>query len=196
MAADLTATVSGNLCWGDSNTIGYAADVTGLVAGNGAYVVSDPPRGITRVNADPVGIFPYTDGATLVVFYNGGGANDQVLSDFTYDTNTDADSAISRDFSGVHSVGGPASLILAGPDGQTNGGETFTVTGAGSMTLLNTWDGSDPQAGPSFPIGNLWDTDVYNVTSVLPAGQTTLAISLGAGGDCTGLAAVALSVEQ
>lgn len=196
VTADVAATVSGSLCWGDTNTIGYAADVTGFVTGNGAYVVSDPPRGITRVDADPAGVLPYTDGATLVVFYNGGGAHDQVLSDFSYDTDTDADNAINRDFAGIHSTGGPASLILAGPDGQNNGGETFTLTGAGTITLTNTWDGSDPQIGPSFPIGNLWDTDTYSVTSILPAGQTTLALRHTITGDCIGVGAAVLRVAQ
>jgi uncharacterized repeat protein (TIGR01451 family) len=197
VAADLTATPSGNLCWGDTGTIGYAADVTEYVTGNGSYVVSDPPRGETRVDDNPVGALPLTDGASLFVFFVGGGANDQVISDFTFDTNTDTDGRIDRSFSGINSVGGPASLIMAGPDGQNNGGETFTITGAGSPIVLNdTWDGSDPQDGPSFPIGNLWDTDVYDVSSVLPAGQTTLTFDHTLTGDCIGVSAAVLRVSQ
>ncbi len=53
-----------------------------------------------------------------------------------------------------------------------------------------------PQEGPDFPIGNLWDTDVHDVSSIVPAGQTTLDIELGSGSDCTGVSAVALQVEQ
>jgi hypothetical protein len=196
VSADVTATVSGSLCWSDSATIGYAADVTGLVNGNGDYVVSDPPRGITRIDDDPAGTLPYTDGATLVVFYTGGGSNNQVLSDFSYDTNTDADGTIHREFSGITSVGAPASLILAGPDGQSNAGETFTLTGAATMTLQDTWDGSDPQQGPSFPIGNLWDTDRYDVTSILPSGQTSLTFDHSQTNDCIGLGAAILEVSQ
>lgn len=193
--ADVTATVSGNLCWGDSNTIGYAADVTGFVNGNGDYVVSDPARGTTRVDGDPVGTLPYTDGATLVVFYAGGGSNNQVLSDFTYDTDTDGD-GIHRAFSGINSVGGASSLILAGPDGQNNGGETFNITGNGTITLNDTWDGSDPQTAPSFAIGNLWDTDQYDVSTVLPTGQSTLAFDHSQTGDCIGVGAAVLQVAQ
>lgn len=188
--------VSGPLCWGDTNTIGYSADVTPLVTGNGDYVVSDPPRGTTREDADPSGDLPFTDGATLVVIYSGGGANDQVLTDFSYDTNTDADADITRNFNGINSVGGFASLILAGPDGQDNAGETFQFTGNGSFTLENTWDGSDPQHGPSFPIGNLWDTDSYDVSSVLPAGQSTFEFDYVGGNDCIGVGAAVLSVSQ
>ncbi len=184
VTADITPTVSGTLCWDNSNTIGYAADVTGSVSGNGDYAVTNPPNGSIRPDSDPNGTLPFTDGASLVVFYTGGGANNQVLSDFSYDTDTDTDPVIHRAFSGISSVGGTSSLILAGPDGQNNGGETFTITG------------SDPQSGPSFPIGNLWDTDQYDVSSVLPAGQTTLAFDVGISGECIGVGAAVLQVAQ
>jgi uncharacterized repeat protein (TIGR01451 family) len=196
VTADLTATVSGTLCWGDTATIGYAADVTSLVTGNGDYTVSDPPRGTTRVDADPNGALPYTDGASLLVFYVGGGSNRQVISDFSYDTNTDADAAIAREFEGINSVGGAADLILAGPDGQGIFSETIDVVGNGMLTLENTFDGSDPQAGPSFDQGNLWDTDSFDVSSVLPAGQTTLSVQHQATSDCIGVGAAVLSVDQ
>ena len=140
--------------------------------------MTDPPRGETRVDNNSDGALPFTDGATLVVFYVGGGAQNQVMSDFSYDTNTDADGAITRSFGGINSVGGAASLILAGPDGQGNGGETFTLTGSEPMTLTNTFDGSDPQDGGPFDdgYGSLWDTDHYDVSSILPAGQATLKV--------------------
>gem|GEM_PF-6980420 len=195
VTADVTATVSGDLCWGDSNTVGYTADVTDLVRGNGTYSVTDPPRGITRPDSDPAGVLPYTDGTSLVVFYVGGGATSQVLSDFTYGTNTAG--PIIRSFDGINSQGRGATLTLAGPDGQGNAGEVFTITGAGSpITLFGTWDGSDPQQGPSFSIGNLWDTDAYDVSSVLPAGQTELTFSHYQSSDCIGVGATVLEVEQ
>jgi hypothetical protein len=197
VAADLTQTVSGNLCWGDSNTIGYAADVTAQVTGNGSYLVSDPPRGTTRVDDNPVGSLPYTDGASLVVFYTGGGSHSQVLSDFTYNTDTDGTGQINRNFAGIHSTGGTATLTLAGPDGQNNAGESFTIQGAGSpLTFTNTWDGSASQEGPSFGIGNLWDNDVYDVTPALPAGQATLSETHTQTGDCIGVGAAVLQVTQ
>ena len=194
VSADLTQTISSNLCWGDSATIGYAADVTDLVAGNGVYSITDPVNGTTREDSNPSPVFPVTDGASLFVFYGGPGLDDQVLSDFTYSAEAGGDN--SRVLTGINSIGGQATLWLAGPDGQNNGGEAVSVTGAGSLNFDNSWDGSDPQEGPDFSIGNLWDTDMHDVSSVLPNGQNSLAISLGAGGDCTGLAAVALSVEQ
>lgn len=196
VTADVTSSVSGNLCWGDTNTVGYAADVTSLVTGNGTYEITEPVRGITRVDNNPTATLPYTDGATLLVFYNGGGANNQVLSDFTYDTNTDADQAIDRTFSGINSLGKAANLTLAGPDGQTNYGEVFTLTGSGVITLTDSWNGSDPQDGPSFPIGNLWDTDVHDVSSILPAGQSTFTFHNTKTSDCDGVGAAVLQIAQ
>jgi uncharacterized repeat protein (TIGR01451 family) len=196
VAADVTQSTSGNLCWGDTDTVGYAADVTSYVTGNGTFEITDPPRGTTRVDSDPAGTLPYTDGATLVVFYNGGGAQNQVLSDFAYDTNTDSDGAIERSFSDIHSVGGAAWLTLAGPDGQTNFGETITLSGDGDEQRVDTWDGSDPQDGPSFDIGNLWDTDRYDVSAIVPAGQPTLNVSHSFDTDCIGVGAAVLQVSQ
>jgi hypothetical protein len=194
VTADVAATVSGNLCWGDTATVGYAADVTDLVDGNGVFTVSDPPRGITRVDDDPVGVLPYTDGASLIVFYVGGGSSSQVLSDFTYNTNTAE--PIVRRFDDVRSQGFDSTLILAGPDGQTNAGENITISGSGSISLVDTWDGSDSQSGPSFPIGNLWDTDYYDVSSILPAGQTSLSVNNTQTSDCIGVGATVLIVDQ
>ena len=188
--------MSGTLCWGDSNTIGYAADVTQYVNGNGAYQITDPPRGITQVDDNPRGVLPYTDGATLVVPYNGGGANNQVISDFAYDTDTDEDGAITRTFDGVNSLGGPASLLLAGPDGQSIYADDFTFTGASSFTLSNLFDGSDPQDGPAVDMGSLWDTDFVDVSSILPVGQTTLTASHENVDDCIGVGAAVLQVAQ
>lgn len=195
VTADVTSTVSGNLCWGDTNTVGYAADVTSYVTGNGTYDITDPIRGVTRPDSEPAGVLPYTDGATLLVFYNGGGANNQVLSDFSYDTNTDTDQAIDRSFTGIHSIGGASTLTLAGPDGQ-NYDETFTLTGADTQILVNTWDGSDPQDGPSFAIGNLWDTDVHDISSILPAGQSELSLHSALTEDCIGVGAAVLQTSQ
>jgi hypothetical protein len=166
------------------------------VTGNGAHEVTDPPRGDTHADDDPYGILPYTDGATLVVLYNGGGANNQVMSDFAYDTDTDADGMIVRTFDGINSLGGAATLTLAGPDGQNIYSEDFTFTGASSFMLQNTWDRSDPQDGPSFDMGNLWDTDVYDVSSVLPVGQPTLRVEHENINDCIGVGAAVLQVAQ
>jgi uncharacterized repeat protein (TIGR01451 family) len=198
IAANLTSNVSGNLCWGDTATVGYAADVTPYVTGNGVFEVTNPPNGEIRVDESPYGVLPYTDGASLIVFYDGGGADNQVLSNFSYNTNTDpaTDESITRTFEGIDSVGGPASLTLAGPDGQNNGGKIFTFSGAGELSVENPFEGGAPQEGPSFPIGNLWDDEQFNVTSILPAGQQTLTFNNVHTEDCIGVSAAVLQVAQ
>ena len=198
ITANLTSDVSGTLCWGDTATVGYAADVTSYVTGNGTFEVTNPPQGEVRVDESPYGVLPYTDGASLVVFYDGGGADNQVLSDFSYNTNTDpeTDESITRSFSGVNSVGGPASLTLAGPDGQNNGGKLFTFTGNEEVMVENPFEGGAPQEGPSFPIGNLWDNEEFNVSSLLPTGQQTFTFNTVHTQDCIGVGAAVLQVAQ
>ncbi|MEM8609937.1 MAG: hypothetical protein AAGF92_22785 [Myxococcota bacterium] len=193
VTADLTQTVSDRLCWNDFNTIGYAADVTALVSGNGDYIVSDPVNTVVRLDSSPISGLPLTDGASLIVFYGGPGLNAQVLSDFSYSAESGGSNF--RMLDGVESVGGAATLYLAGPDGQAFI-EEGEIMGAGSINIDDQWDGSDPQDGPDFAIGNLWDTDVYDVSSILPAGQSTLGVEFGTGPDCTGLSAIVLEVEQ
>jgi hypothetical protein len=73
----------------------------------------------------------------------------------------------------------------------------ISVTGSGSLNFDNTWDGSAPQDGPDFNIGNLWDNDIlHNVNSILPPGQAALDVVFGYRDDCFGLSGVALLVQQ
>jgi uncharacterized repeat protein (TIGR01451 family) len=194
VTADLTQIVSSNVCWGEANTIGFAADVTALVAGNGVYAVTNPVAAVIREDADPSPAFPLTDGASLFVFYGGAGFDDQVVSDFTY--SAESGGVNLRTLTGITSTGGAATLYLGGPDGQNNGSEQVRVTGSATLAFDDSWDGSDPQEGPDFSIGNLWDTDVHDISSIVPIGQTTIEIALGLGPDCTGISGVALQVEQ
>ncbi len=191
------------MCWGDEATVGYAADVTPYVSGNGTFEVTNPPNGEVRVDENPYGVLPYTDGASLVVFYDGGGADNQVLSNFSYNTNTDpaTEDSITRTFSGVNSVGGPASLTLAGPDGQNDAGKLFTFTGSTELVVGEPFQGRAPQEGPNFPIGNLWDDEEFDVSPILPAGQPTLTFNTIfhqglEGEDCIGVGAAVLQVAQ
>jgi hypothetical protein len=39
---------------------------------------------VIREDNIPAGVRPYTDGASLFIFYGGPGINSQVISDFTY----------------------------------------------------------------------------------------------------------------
>lgn len=198
VTANLEANLSQRLCWGDDGTIGYAADVTGLVTGNGSYTIADYESGgadPNTANPSPLG-FPQIEGATLVVVYEAPGIDNQVLTDFSYDA-VAGGPAIVRTFSGVVSTGGAATLIATGPDGQTNAGELLVASSSsGSVSFPNVWDGSDPNPGPDFSIGNLWDTDKFDISAVVPAGTTEVTATLDPNGDCIGVSAMVLIVEQ
>ncbi|HVE63010.1 MAG TPA: hypothetical protein VNB94_04330 [Mycobacteriales bacterium] len=196
VTANLTQTTSNHVCWGDDATRGFAADVTGLVAGNGTYRVTGHPLAAARVDSEPAPAgFPQTDGASLIVFYSlpSAGAGKQVLSDFTYDA-WNGGSPITRSFAGLTPSGTGASLLLAGPDGQNNAAEVTTITAAGSLTFNNLFNGSDPIDAPNLSIGNLWDTDQVDVTSILPSGTTTLQVKTEFA-DCVGIGAAILVVD-
>ena len=109
-----------------------------------------------------------------------------------------SDGAIARSFSGINSVGGVASVILAGPDGQANAGETFVFTGSDTLTFVDAFNGSDPHDGPAFidNYGSLWDTDSFDVSTILPAGQATLRFDHTQSDDCIGVGAAVLQVSQ
>lgn len=194
VTANLEQTVSEPLCWGDDSTIGYAADVTNLVNGNGDYRITNPVNGLVREDSNPRGTLPYTDGASVFVFYRGPGVTSEVYADFSY-TAVGSSGIITRAFTEINS-GGTSILHLAGPDGQNNFEEDIAVeaSGAGMLRFDDTWDGSAPQDGPDFEIGNLWDNDIHDVSEILPDGQTSLDITIRARGDCVGLSGAALAV--
>lgn len=194
VSADLEATISGTLCWGDQGTIGYAADVTSIVQGNGDFVITDAINGVIRPDANPLGEVPYTDGASLFVFYGAPGISSSVASDFTYTAVPGGE--IIRELDGFESNGGSAMLHMAGPDGQSNvRGADVLVVGSGATEFETSWNGDAPQSGPSFSIGNLWDSDIYDVSSVLPAGQASVTVGMRSSEDCYGLSGVALQVD-
>jgi uncharacterized repeat protein (TIGR01451 family) len=207
VTASYTSRPSGRLCWTakdrtiDTGTFGYAADVTGLIApgGNGAYVVKDPP-GVPRNDTDPTpDSFPATDGAGLFVFYKAPGVDNQVIANFTYQSNDRV--AVQRFLSGIQSQGKNSTLILAGADGQSDlPDRTSAQNPGGQKVLTNAWAGTAPQPGKQFPNGSLWDTLETDVSALLPQGRTNLNVTLSAadvvGKDCVGLSATLLSVEQ
>ena len=119
------------------------------------------------------------------------------MSDFSYDTNTDEDQAITRSFGGINSVGGAASLILAGPDGQGIYGELFTFTRIGDDAAREHLQRQRPSGRAGLrESGSLWDTDHYDVSCILPAGQTTLKVENTLTDDCIGVGATVLQVSQ
>jgi uncharacterized repeat protein (TIGR01451 family) len=170
---------SGTLCWSDENedgTVGFTADITGLVTGNGNYALSDYPNS---------GQLPWTEGASIVVFFTAPGVDNQVFSDFRF--SAQATSLMQRSFSGVAGTGGAATLVLAGPGGQTIFDETVTVTDNGSISFNNTFNGG---------AGDSWDNDTFDVSSIVPAGSSTVTVDVDPDDDCIGVSVALLVVEQ
>src|SRR5258706_13161339 len=78
--------------------------------------------------------------------------------------------------------GAQALTTFIGADGQdiSEPGSTFN----GIPLSAVGWHGTDPQAGPSFTHGNLWDTMTVDVTSLIPTDSTSAAATLQGGPDC------------
>ena len=124
------------------------------------------------------------------MFYAAPGVDNQVFADFRFTGEAGSfDPPVTRTFSGINSVGGPSTLILVGPGGQPGlpPPETVTITGDGSVSATGTWNSTQ---------GTSWDNDTFDVSSVLPAGQTTLEVEISSGNDCIGLSAAVLVVAQ
>ncbi|HUG85565.1 MAG TPA: cell wall-binding repeat-containing protein, partial [Euzebya sp.] len=226
VAADLTTAVSQSLCWNGSlgegevvewhdRTIGFAADLTplldgdgnALVTGTGMYVIDGHPSGGVD-DSDEAGIaadeFPQTDGATLIVLYETPGTDGRVLLDLEFgalDGNPDV--TLARSFADLNAPGGPSRLLVVGPDGQTDAGERLRIAARAEAIDINgdpffffveqfeddTFNGSDPLADPAFnrydkfdnllgPLGNLWDTDFFDVTTLLPQSRDQMSVEL------------------
>jgi hypothetical protein len=69
-----------------------------------------------------------------------------------------------------------------GADGQTFSEPASTFNGV--AVAAADWDGTDPQAGPRFPSGNLWDTDSASVGKLVSPGNTGATITVTGGPDC------------
>jgi hypothetical protein len=190
--------ISQDLGGGESATIGYAADVTAWVQGNGEYTVSDAVNGRIALDNNPNPILPATEGATLFVFYRGDGiADNAIYYDFTYSATCSAvrvGNPNTRVIPCINSAGGSTIFQGAGPGGVFSLNDNIRIGqfGAGGF-----WRGGAPNIGPNFPDGNFWDTVIFNVTAALPEGAASdFTIRLFPLPDCVGISGVILQVEQ
>jgi uncharacterized protein YvpB len=166
----------GDPCWGNAANFAYRADVTSLVSGNGSYALSGFASGITD-GRDPWTAYSYSppmlEGASLIVIYsNPASPITQLLIDqgATEFDQTPLTLTITG-FTAPTPVGGAWTTFI-GADGQTDYPKpvsTFNGTPLSSVA----WDGSDPQAGPPYSNGDLWDTVTANVTSLVHPGDTS-----------------------
>jgi hypothetical protein len=76
-----------------------------------------------------------------------------------------------------------ATTTFIAADGQEVGNPA-TSTFNGHILPTVVWDGDDPQDGPSFLYGNLWDTMTTNVTSLISPGDTNATVTVQKPNDC------------
>jgi hypothetical protein len=167
--------------WGAQQSYAFRADVTSLVAGNGAYTISGLPGLGPTIND--------TEGASLVVIYTRPGAAVRkiVINDGAVMLHPSLLSYYQTNLNGFTAAavpaGSSATFIVA--DGQT-----FTPEYAGLNTTLlstNAFSGSD---------GNHWDTRSYDVSSALGGAATTANAALSTVGDSLIWIAAILGVSQ
>lgn len=172
-------------CWAPTMNFAYRADVTSYVTGNGIFSLTDFASG-RRDGYDPwlnQLPTPQIEGASLVVVYRNPTLPMQNI--IIYDG---AQSLIGTEYS--HTITGftasspvtSASITYIGADGQTNGAERTYFNGV--LVGDNDWDGSDPQAGAPYRFGNLWDTNTYDVTTLVNAGATSATARTSSINDC------------
>jgi hypothetical protein len=187
---------SADPCWGNGASFSYRADVTSLVAGNGDYSLSGFASGVSD-GRDPWNAgstAPMSEGASLVVvFENATSPSTQVLiyeggaetSGAELSQTLDGFTAPPRVDSAVTTFIGADGQSAAEPGSRFNGS---AISGIG-------WDGSDPQAGAPFSLGNLWDTMTADVTTLVSPGATSATATVQGGPDCLVWVAQVLSVS-
>jgi hypothetical protein len=193
-------------CWGRTNSFTYRADVTSYVTGNGAYVLTGVAIGGNIL----------AEGASLVVVYQlagapfktiiiddgniaiplGSASGTATFSGFT--ATAPANDSLRRAGAVLDlevrpratGVGSPvtASTTFMVGDGQAeNFGATpvFFTGNLGTLSLPNLFGSND---------GLYWDTDTFNVSSVVGPGNSSDTATISVAGDCLLWSAQAFSV--
>lgn len=181
----------GTPCWsGTAANYAYEANITSLVSGNGDYAISGFDSGTTD-GQDPwtVGSPPSdAEGASLIVFYQNPSSPLTTLQ--LYDGSTEVDpntgGSLFQTLSGFNAGTDPlasTTFIVADGQGEDSNGGSASFDGT---TLPNSaFLGSDPLAVPSYSDGNLWDTETFDVSTMVSQGDTSETSSVtGGGNDC------------
>jgi Protein of unknown function (DUF3344) len=171
-------------CWPAGSNLSYEADVTSLVTGNGSYALAGFATGQSD-GADPwnVGsVPPLLEGASLVIVYQLASMPQAVIQIAEGASETNAGSEADATLNGF-TVSAPASAtttyIVA--DGQ----EAGNTAGFNGTTLADvSFPGADPQAVPSYSMGNLWDTVTTDASSLVSPGDTSAALAVTGNADC------------
>lgn len=148
-------------CWGSDQSIGYFADVSDIVSGDGTYAIDGMGQG--------------GQGASLVVFYDDGDAtNNRDVTLFAGNDSTNQPGAVTTiNLGNLDYESGNVTITLNVGDGQS-----FTD---GSLNINNTLLGTN-----QFPGGNgaLWDVKTYDITSALSQGENSLQMTHISEDDC------------
>lgn len=161
-------------CWDASadTTFVYRADVTGLVAGNGNYTLSRFPASQALM-----------EGASLVVIYLDAGATekrDVVIYDGA-DVIEHGNFSVGTEMAIRSSEGGTAKTTYIVADGQDAFSDTTWFNGE---LLATDPTGTGDSTGLEGSDGGLWDTDTYDVSDLVAAGDQSIAVELRRGSDC------------
>jgi hypothetical protein len=169
-------------CWGIGNNFMYRANVTALVAGNGTFT-------LTNILSNNSGSGPDGQGSSLVVIYSD-------PADTRTNLVTISDGAIG------YVGGGPSTIITTFPatlDAAPDLVRAFNVVadGQGFPETL-TYNGTELGAGNPFfgADGNLWDTRVDDVSTVVTVGASQIDTTVSSFSDCLAWSANAIVVEK
>jgi hypothetical protein len=167
-------------CWGRTNSFTFRADVTPLVSGNGTYTLTGFATGGNILQ----------EGASLVVIYQAAGLplKTVILDDgnISIPTGTSTGTATFSGFTTGAPVTGTTTFMVG--DGQFQQGAQTSVSFTGSLGTLSFPNLFAAHDGP------LWDTDTFNVSSVIGAGSSTDTATVSLLGDCVLWSAQAFSV--
>lgn len=175
--------------WGQANSQAYRADVTALVAGDGAYTIA----GLSANNSN---------GASLLAFFDDGDATNN--RDIVLFDGNDANFPNTFDPNGwnialnnIAYSGGTAGLQLHVSDGQNfgpNDDGTLTINGS-AFASGGLFQGNSTPATPGTSVanGSLWDISNFDLTALFTLGINNLTVSLNALNDA--LSAIVAAVN-
>jgi Domain of unknown function DUF11 len=183
--------ISGSNCWDPPfpDSLGYRADVTSLVPGDGIYALSNFTN---NPSAD-------VNGASLIVFFDDGVSANNV--DVVVVDGNDSNFLNSNDPDGWDATiagvtnfpgGGAASLELHVSDGQPGNDDALTLNGTQLEPAGAIFEGTS--VGNAGSGENLWDVRSFDVSTFMTAGSNTLNLTTGQANDCIALVAASLTV--
>ncbi len=198
-------------CWGNTSFSAYRGRVTNFVPAtepNGDYLVTiRNPAAVNTTGDDP---WPTPvekrkfEGATMVVVYSYDGLPNRWVSLYDIGVCSMFSGSYTATLSHPASSGTNVLFGAWGADGQrgsshsdsaareTTSFNTVQIAGAGApapRTTASDWNGSD-----GFPLPQLWDTHVHNVSGLVRS-PTSSTVDYVAGGDCLVPVGFALSSD-